>query len=224
MNAYPEKQHYTADDLAAIIAILRDPDNGCPWDKVQTHRSIRMNFLEEAYEAVDAIDLDDPELLCEELGDVLMQVVFHAQIEREAGHFTFAEVCDGVCRKLLDRHPHIFRGDESIKDWDSLKNKEKGRLTLADDLESVPKALPALMRAAKLQKRAARYGVAVRDTAAEITAAAAVVEAAPDKPAAEHAMGQLLFAAAALARSVGIDPEQALQQYNAAFTANHKNS
>ena len=146
MNAYPEKQHYTADDLAAIIAILRDPDNGCPWDKVQTHRSIRMNFLEEAYEAVDAIDLDDPELLCEELGDVLMQVVFHAQIEREAGHFTFAEVCDGVCRKLLDRHPHIFRGDESIKDWDSLKNKEKGRLTLADDLESVPGALPALMR------------------------------------------------------------------------------
>ena len=85
MNAYPEKQHYTADDLAAIIAILRDPDNGCPWDKVQTHRSIRMNFLEEAYEAVDAIDLDDPELLCEELGDVLMQVAFHAQIEREAG-------------------------------------------------------------------------------------------------------------------------------------------
>ena len=84
-----------------------------------------MNFLEEAYEAVDAIDLDDPELLCEELGDVLMQVVFHAQIEREAGHFTFAEVCDGVCRKLLDRHPHIFRGDESIKDWDSLKNKAR---------------------------------------------------------------------------------------------------
>ena len=159
MNAYPEKQQYTADDLAAIIAILRDPECGCPWDKVQTHTSIRMNFLEEAYEAVDAIDLNDPALLCEELGDVMMQVVFHAQIEREAGHFTFDEVCDGVCRKLINRHPHIFGGDESIKDWDSLKNKEKGRLTLADELESVPKALPALMRAAKLQKRAARYGV-----------------------------------------------------------------
>ena len=224
MNAYPEKNQYTAEDLAAIIAILRDPENGCPWDKVQTHTSIRMNFLEEAYEAVDAIDLNDPELLCEELGDVMMQVAFHAQIEQEAGHFTFDEVCDGVCRKLIARHPHIFDGDDSIKDWDSLKNKEKGRLTLADDLESVPKALPALMRAAKLQKRAARYGVAVRDTAAEITAAAAVVEAAPDKPAAEQAMGQLLFAVAALARNVGIDPEQALQQYNAAFTANHKNS
>ena len=189
MNAYPEKNQYTAEDLVAIIAILRDPENGCPWDKVQTHTSIRMNFLEEAYEAVDAIDLNDPELLCEELGDVMMQVAFHAQIEQEAGHFTFDEVCDGVCRKLIARHPHIFGGDDSIKDWDSLKNKEKGRLTLADDLESVPKALPALMRAAKLQKRAARYGVAVRDTAAEITAAAAVVEAAPDKPAAEQAMG-----------------------------------
>ena len=147
MNAYPEKQQYTADDLAAIIAILRDPENGCPWDKVQTHTSIRMNFLEEAYEAVDAIDLDDPELMCEELGDVLMQVVFHAQIEREAGHFTFAEVCDGVCRKLIERHPHIFGGDESIKDWDSLKNKEKSRLTLTDELESVPKVLPALSHA-----------------------------------------------------------------------------
>lgn len=219
MNAYPEKQQYTADDLAAIIAILRDPENGCPWDKVQTHTSIRMNFLEEAYEAVDAIDLDDPELMCEELGDVLMQVVFHAQIEREAGHFTFAEVCDGVCRKLIERHPHIFGGDESIKDWDSLKNKEKGRLTLTDELESVPKVLPALMRAAKLQKRAARYGVETPADAAVIAKAAGTVETARDKASAEQAMGELLFAAAALARKAGLDPEQALQKCNAAFTA-----
>lgn len=219
MNAYPEKQQYTADDLAAIIAILRDPENGCPWDKVQNHTSIRMNFLEEAYEAVDAIDLDDPELMCEELGDVLMQVVFHAQIEREAGHFTFAEVCDGVCRKLIERHPHIFGGDESIKDWDSLKNKEKGRLTLTDELESVPKVLPALMRAAKLQKRAARYGVEMPADAAAIAKAAGTVETARGKAAAEQAMGELLFAAAALARKAGLDPEQALQKCNAAFTA-----
>ena len=112
---------------------------------------------------------------------MLMQVVFHAQIEREAGHFTFAEVCDGVCRKLLDRHPHIFRGDESIKDWDSLKNKEKGRLTLADDLESVPRALPALMRAAKLQKRAARCGVETEAAPADIAAAAETAASAADK-------------------------------------------
>lgn len=224
MNAYPEKQQYTAEDLAAIIAILRDPENGCPWDKVQTHASIRMNFLEEAYEAVDAIDLDDPELLREELGDVLMQVVFHAQIEREAGRFTFDEVCDGVCRKLIDRHPHIFGGDDSIKDWDSLKNKEKGRLTLQDDLDSVPKALPALMRAAKLQKRAARYGVTTAATTEQIAAAAKAAETAPDKNAAMQAMGELLFAAAALARQAGIDPEQALQQRNAAFTAKNHDS
>ena len=168
MNAYPQKEHYTADDLLAILAILRDPENGCPWDKVQTHTSIRMNFLEEAYEAVDAIDLDDPELLCEELGDVLMQVGFHTQIEQEAGRFTWQQVCDGVCRKLIDRHPHIFGGDTSIKDWDALKNKEKGRVTLQDDLDSVPKALPALMRAAKLQKRAARGGVTVTTDPAEL--------------------------------------------------------
>lgn len=222
MNAYPEKQHYTADDLAAIIAILRDPDNGCPWDKVQTHRSIRMNFLEEAYEAVDAIDLDDPELLCEELGDVLMQVVFHAQIEREAGHFTFAEVCDGVCRKLLDRHPHIFRGDESIKDWDSLKNKEKGRLTLADDLDSVPRALPALMRAAKLQKRAARCGV---ETAA---APADIGRRSRDRPSPlrtrpwrSRQWESCCLPLPRWARQAGVDPEQALQKRNAAFLAEH---
>ena len=219
MNAYPQKEHYTADDLLEILAILRDPDNGCPWDKVQTHRSIRMNFLEETYEAVDAIDLDDPELLCEELGDVLMQVGFHTCIEEEAGHFTWQQVCDGVCRKLIDRHPHIFGGDTSIKDWDSLKNKEKGRVTLQDDLDSVPKALPALMRAAKLQKRAARGGVAVTASPVELTALADQVAAGENTPEAEEALGQLLFKVTALARQAGLDPEQALQKTNAAFTA-----
>ena len=124
-----------------------------------------------------------------------------------------------LCRKLIERHPHIFGGDESIKDWDSLKNKEKGRLTLTDELESVPKVLPALMRAAKLQKRAARYGVETPADAAAIAKAAGTVETARDKAAAEQAMGELLFAAAALARKAGLDPERALQKCNAAFTA-----
>ena len=158
---YPHNRPYTADDLVHIITLLRDPVNGCPWDKVQTHTSIRMNFLEEAYEAVDALDLDDPVLMCEELGDVLMQVAFHTCMEQETGRFTWEQVCDGVCQKLIERHPNIFGtqpGYEGITDWDALKNKEKGRRTLADDLESVPRAMPALMRAAKLQKRAARHG------------------------------------------------------------------
>ncbi len=217
MNAYPAKEIYTAEDLVAIITRLRDPDAGCPWDKVQTHRSIRMNFLEEAYEAVDAIDLEDPHLLCEELGDVLMQVVFHTCIEQEAGHFTWQQVCDGVCRKLIARHPHIFGGDASIKDWDALKNKEKGRLTLQDDLDSVPRALPALMRAAKLQKRAARYGVDCEAGVGQVARCAGELQAAGSAARAEQAAGELLFAAVALARRAGVDPEQALQRCNAAF-------
>lgn len=209
MNAYPEKQQYTADDLAAIIAILRDPENGCPWDKVQTHTSIRMNFLEEAYEAVDAIDLDDPELMCEELGDVLMQVGFHTQIEQEAGRFTWQQVCDGVCRKLIDRHPHIFGGDTSIKDWDALKNKEKGRTTLADELNTVPATLPALMRAQKLQKRAVRCGVPEPEGT---QAQQALQQAVDGWNAAQNAdaAGELLLAAANAMRLAGVDAEEAL--------------
>lgn len=218
---YPKQQPYTVQDLVNIIAILRDPENGCPWDKVQTHQSIRMNFLEEAYEAVDAIDLDDPALLCEELGDVLMQVVFHTRIEEEAGRFSWAEVCDGVCRKLVLRHPNIFgaaAGFEGIKDWDALKNREKGRVTPAQDLDSVPRALPALMRAAKLQKRAARYPELTQPQADGIDRAAEQLRRAePGSEQARLALGELLFETVALARKQGLDPEEALQQRNEAF-------
>ena len=219
---YPHNRPYTADDLVRIITLLRDPVNGCPWDKVQTHTSIRMNFLEEAYEAVDALDLDDPVLMCEELGDVLMQVAFHTCMEQETGRFTWEQVCDGVCQKLIERHPNIFGtqpGYEGITDWDALKNKEKGRRTLADDLESVPRARPALMRAAKLQKRAARHGAALQgaDAAALADAAENLQTAQPASAQAEQAVGELLFAAANLARQAGVDPEQALQKANEAF-------
>lgn len=218
MQDWPERERYTAEDLLQIIRILRDRENGCPWDKVQTHASIRKNFLEETCEALEAIDADDAAMMREELGDVLMQVVFHAQMEQEQGHFTFAQVCDGVCRKLIERHPHIFRGDTGIKDWDTLKNIEKGRVTLQDDLESVPLALPALMRAAKLQKRAARGGVEVQADAD--TVADAARKAQTDNEAdRQAAVGQMLFAAVALARRLGVDPEQALQYQNAQFTA-----
>lgn len=225
MFDYPQKTQYTAEDLVEIIRLLRDPADGCPWDRVQTHASIRMNFLEEAYEAVDAIDLGDAGLLCEELGDVLMQVVFHARIEEEQGHFDFGAVCDGVCRKLLARHPNIFAGDaakQGINDWDALKNMEKGRTDLPRDLASVPAALPALMRAAKLQKRAARYGAAPESgtAAQEIAEAADALQAAPTgSKEAEQAAGRLLFAAVTLARTAETDPEQALQRQNAAFAA-----
>ena len=222
MTDFPRKEHYTADDLVRIIHILRDPVNGCPWDKVQTHTSIRMNFLEEVYEVLDALDLDDPGLLCEELGDVLMQVAFHAEMEQETGRFTWQDVCDGVCRKLIFRHPRIFGaapGTEGINDWDLLKNKEKGRTTLADDLESVPKAMPALMRAAKLQKRAERRLGKRKPDPQAVTLAADQLAKAQDPAQAEAAAGRLLFEAVCLARAAGVNPEQALQRENQRFTA-----
>lgn len=200
---------YTAEQLLEVLRILRDPENGCPWDKVQTHASIRKNFLEETCEVLEAIDADDPAMLREELGDVLMQVGFHTQIEQEAGRFTWQQVCDGVCRKLIDRHPHIFGGDTSIKDWDALKNKEKGRTTLADELNTVPATLPALMRAQKLQKRAVRCGV----PEPEGTQAQQVLQQAVDGwNAAQNAdaAGELLFAAANAMRLAGVDAEEAL--------------
>lgn len=224
MIEYQRKNHYDADDLVEIIKILRNPESGCPWDQVQTHASIRMNFLEEAYEAVDALDCDDPVLMCEELGDVLMQVVFHTCIETERDRFEWQDVCDGVCRKLIFRHPNIFGSQpetEGINDWDALKNKEKGRTTLAQDLDSVPKAMPALMRAAKLQKRAQRrLGESPADGQAVQQAAQAAAQATPEL--AEQAIGRLLFETVRLARAAGIDPEQALEKQNALFAAEAK--
>lgn len=150
MIDWPEKERYTAEDLVEIIRILRRPE-GCPWDKVQTHQSIRKNFLEETCEVLEAIDADDPRMLREELGDVLMQVAFHAVLEEEQGRSTFEEICREVCEKLVYRHPHVFASaagqNAGINGWDALKNKEKGRQTLADELDTVPATLPALMRA-----------------------------------------------------------------------------
>ena len=151
MINYPEKAVYTYDDLVDILRILRAP-GGCPWDREQTHESNRRNFLEEAYEAAEAFDLDDPELMKEELGDVLMQVLFNIHMEEEAGRFTTDDVTDHVVRKLIFRHPHVFsntRADDSeqvLVNWDKLKRQEKGQRTTADAMDSVARSLPALWR------------------------------------------------------------------------------
>ena len=207
---------YTAEQLLEVLRILRDPENGCPWDKVQTHASIRKNFLEETCEALEAIDADDPAMLREELGDVLMQVAFHAVIEEERGRFTFEDVCREVCEKLVFRHPNIFASSAAqnagINGWDALKNKEKGRTTLADELNTVPATLPALMRAQKLQKRAAGHGVGSQ-TPRQAENAMHAAEAAWDARTPENApqaAGELLFAAVDALRQEGIDAEEAL--------------
>lgn len=153
------------EDLRAIISMLRAPD-GCPWDKVQTHESIRNNFIEETYEAVEAIDNGDVPLLREELGDVLLQVVFHACMEEERGNFSFDDVANEVCRKLVLRHPHVFgdvRADTVgavLNNWDAIKQKSKHQSTATETLESVARSLPALMRAEKMYGRACKAGYA----------------------------------------------------------------
>ena len=216
MQDWTPREHYTAEDLVEIIRILRDGENGCPWDKVQTHASIRKNFLEETCEALEAIDADDPVMMQEELGDVLMQVVFHTVIEEERGRFDMEKVCREVCEKLVFRHPNIFASSAAenagINSWDALKNKEKGRTTLADELATVPATLPALMRAQKLQKRAAGHGLGQQDAAAAQHQLEAAVQAfaKAEEAAKQEAAGQLLFAAVNAARLAGVDAEEAL--------------
>lgn len=216
MQDWTPREHYTAEDLVEIIRILRDGENGCPWDKVQTHASIRKNFLEETCEALEAIDADDPVMMQEELGDVLMQVVFHTVIEEERGRFDMEKVCREVCEKLVFRHPNIFASSAAenagINSWDALKNKEKGRTTLADELATVPATLPALMRAQKLQKRAAGHGLGQQDAAAAQHQLEAAVQdfGKADAAAKQEAAGQLLFAAVNAARLAGVDAEEAL--------------
>ena len=160
---FTEKENYNFNDLVEIVKILRAPD-GCPWDREQTHKSIRSNFIEETYEAVEAIDTDDLDLLKEELGDVLLQVALHAEIESEQGTFDINDVCDGICKKLIIRHPHVFADvkadttEKVLKNWDAIKMKTKSQKTQTQAILSVSKALPSLMRSTKIQQKAAKVG------------------------------------------------------------------
>ena len=219
MIDFTRKPHYNYADLLEIIRLLRS-ENGCPWDKAQTHKSIRRGLLEEAYEAAEAIDNDDPVLLKEELGDVLMQVVFHADIESDAGRFTMDDVCDGVVKKLLVRHPHVF-GDghedspESVLvSWEQLKRREKGQKTVSDSMDSVARSLPSLWRAEKLQKKAAAAGFEWPDVQGaldkleeEVAELRRAVENGGDVP---DELGDVLFAAVKVGRFCGCDPEDAV--------------
>ena len=156
---FAQKERFDFEDLNDLIALLRSP-KGCPWDREQTHESIRNNFVEEAYEVCEGIDRKDDKLLCEELGDVLLQVVFHTSIATDEKRFSMEDVIDGVCRKMIRRHPHIFLEENIDKDriqenWDEIKKREKGEKTLSDTLSRVSTALPALKRAEKYIEKGA---------------------------------------------------------------------
>lgn len=214
-------ESYGIDDLKKIVKILRGP-GGCPWDREQTHESIRRDLLEEAYELVDAIDQQDPENLREELGDVLLQVVFHTDLEQDINGLTLDDVADGVCKKLIYRHPHVF-GDvtvsgtgEVLSNWEQLKRAEKQQTTYTDTLESVARALPALWRAEKVQKKAAKAGFVwpnASDAADKLREEAQELEQAMNGHGdVEEELGDLLFAAVCLGRMLGVDPEVALNR------------
>ncbi|MCL2034433.1 MAG: nucleoside triphosphate pyrophosphohydrolase [Oscillospiraceae bacterium] len=216
------KTKYSMDDLLQIMRILRAP-NGCPWDKEQTHESIRKNFIEETYEVAEAIDNKDAGLLKEELGDVLLQVVFHAQIEDELGVFSFSDVADGVCRKLIERHPHIFgktKADttqEVLRNWEDIKQKQKGVKNHSEVLLNVPRTLPSLMRCEKIQQRAAKAGFdyhevdgAYSDMKSEVAELWQAIQNGCASEVGEE-LGDLLFSVVNVARFVKVDAENALE-------------
>lgn len=220
MVHFSEKERYGYDDLLEIIQLLRSPE-GCPWDQVQTHQSIRRGLLEEAYEAAEGIDRDDPALLREELGDLLMLVVFHSDIERERGRFTMEDVVDGVAKKMIFRHPHVFGtaapekdADSVLQSWDAIKRREKQQRSTAQAMDSVARSLPALWRAEKIQGKAAADGFDWPDIQGALDKlheeTGELQQAVREQSNVAEELGDVLFAAVKVARFAGVDPEEAL--------------
>jgi len=208
--------------LQQIMARLRDPERGCSWDLAQDFASIAPYTIEEAYEVADAIARDDMAALKDELGDLLLQVVFHSRMAEEAGRFDLEDVVSAICDKMMRRHPHIFGNDEASPGWDEIKAVERASQRDADPsaLAGVALALPALLRAEKIQKRAARVGFDwdnIADVRAKLLEELDEIDSAPDADALEDEIGDLLFAAVNLARHHKVEPETALRRATAKF-------
>ncbi|MCD8390705.1 MAG: nucleoside triphosphate pyrophosphohydrolase [Firmicutes bacterium] len=213
-----KKEQYTVSDLLDIIVRLRQPD-GCPWDKVQTHESIKKDMIEECYEAIDALDSGDDRAFANELGDVLLQVAFHSVLAEERGAFTFDDVVNEVCNKLIDRHTHVFGSDkaenaeEAYGNWEKNKKKEKALDSYTAALKDVPASLPALMRAAKVQKKAAAVGFdwnsaeGVFDKVQEEEKELSDAYKSKNLENIEEEYGDLLFTVVNLGRHLGLTPE-----------------
>ena len=213
------KDRYSFDDLVLIVELLRS-EGGCPWDIEQTHKSIRNDFIEETYEVIEAIDTEDPVLLREELGDVLLQVVFHTRIETEEQRFDINDVANDICAKLIHRHPHVF-GELQVKDsaevlnnWEQIKVEEKSRLTLTDKLTAIPPMLPALIRAQKVGKKASFFDFEnIEDVYTKLYEEIDEVKSAAqtgNKEDIQEELGDLLLTVTSLARKLGVNSEEAL--------------
>ncbi len=212
MIDFTRKDKYSFQDFVEVVRLLRG-EGGCPWDRVQTHQSIRRNFLEETYECCEALDNDDADLMQEELGDVMMQVIFHASIEEDRGRFTLDDVCHGACQKLVFRHPNVF-GEQTSQTWEDMKALEKGQKTQAQTLDAVSRALPALWRAEKIEKKAEKAGFPwpdVKDTLAKLEEEVAELRKAVEENSnIFEELGDVLFTAVCVAAMTQSDPEMAL--------------
>jgi tetrapyrrole methylase family protein / MazG family protein len=223
----PQSAHYSFDDLVEIMARLR---MGCPWDREQTHRTLVPYLIEETYEVVEAIELSQLEGLCEELGDLLLQIVFHAQLATEVGKFSIADVVDALSNKMVRRHPHVF-GDAVIEDvdaqwrnWEQLKALEKTGRARRSRLDGIPKHLGALQRGQRMQEKAARVGFDWPDVygvldklAEELRELAEARRGGQDDPRVREELGDVFFTLVNLARTLGVDAETAMRQANEKF-------
>lgn len=215
------KDNYDINDFLRLVTVLRSP-GGCPWDRKQTHESIKKNFIEETYEVVEAINKADAEGLKEELGDVLLQVAMHSEMESEKGSFDFNDVVNDICKKLVVRHPHVFgdaaaqSSDETLQNWDQVKLKTKGMKKQGEAMIKVPREFPALMRAQKVQEKAAKAGFdwddingAVDKLHEEIDELETALAAGVGKDI-EEEFGDVLFSCVNVSRFIGADSEEAL--------------
>lgn len=215
------KDKYDINDLISIVTVLRAP-GGCPWDREQTHESIKKNFIEETYEVIEAINKKDAESLKEELGDVLLQVALHAEMEREKGSFDFNDVADDIVKKLVIRHPHVFgevtanNASQALDSWDAVKLKTKGMKSQSESMIKVPRELPALMRAQKIQHKAAKSGFdwdsvdgAVDKLYEEINELK-IAMSHNDKSEIKDEFGDVLFSCVNIARFIDVDSEESL--------------
>ena len=215
------KDKYDISDLIEIVKVLRAP-GGCPWDREQTHESIKKNFIEETYEVIEAINKKSPAMLKEELGDILLQVALHAEMERELGNFEFNDIANDIVKKLIIRHPHVF-GDvsaqteeEALSSWDNAKAQSKGIKNQSESMLSVPRELPALMRAQKIQHKAAKAGFdwdnadGAFDKLDEEINELKIAVAHGDKSEIEDEFGDVLFSCVNISRFLKVDSEEAL--------------
>ncbi len=225
-------KQYTLDDIFDIMKVLRG-ENGCPWDRVQTHESIRKNLIEEAYEAADAMDKDD-KAFANELGDVLLQVIFHACIASDRGAFTFDDILNELGNKLVSRHSHIFGNDtavdaeQALARWEENKRKEKGLESPAQMFDDIPKHMPALMRAEKVQKKMASVGFLQNDAEEYMNIIKSNVgkleNAVNENQPVEENIGEILFMLAGFARKMGVNAEELLSKTTSKYVEKYKNS